>query len=285
MSNNTYITGFYKPYLKIEAVECVGLKIISNFTKPTKGYYQMAYIINGKFEFLANNKSFIAEKGELIISNFNDSFIFRRISENATIMKIYFHDSLIKKHTDYDVLEFFRFLPCGYTFSPANFENILCNNLLNSLFIGLKHKYNEFYMTTKFFSILSEISLFYKTRVKEDKFDKKNIAVKVFEYVNNNFFMNITYKTLRDNFFICNSTINKIFKQTINRTFKEHLTTIRLEYANNIMKNEINELNLLKIAELSGFKTYSTFYREYTKKYGVSPKIVYNKNVKKWPLS
>ena len=58
-----------------------------------------------------------------------------------------------------------------------------------------------------------------------------------------------------------------------------------VEYLLDLAVQEINRINLAKIAELSGFKTYSTFYREYTKKYGVSPNTAYNKNIKKWPLS
>lgn len=285
MKNRLISKGFYQPDLKLEYNECIEMSIISEYSKPNKGYYRMLYIANGKYKVIANGEKFIAEKGALIISNPTESFITRRLTVNAVTLKIDFHRSLVENYTDYNALNLFHNLPCGYTFYPASFESGICYDLLNSLLKSVNESHNRFYVMTRVLSVLSELNLYYDDIKKEDKFDKSNIAVTILEYVKNNFTMNITYKTLRDKFFVCDSTINKIFKTSSDMSFKEHLNSLRLKYANDMMHNENNELNLAKIAELSGFKTYSTFYREYTKKYGVSPNTAYNKNIKKWPLS
>lgn len=285
MKNHLITKGFYQPDLKIEYHECIEMTIISEYSKPNKGYYRMLYIASGKYEIIANGEKFFAEKGALIISKPTESFITRRLTVNAVLLKIDFHRSLVENYTDYNALKFFHTLPCGYTFYPASFESGVCYDVLNSLVKSVIESHNRFYVMTRVLSVLSELNLYYDDIKKEDKFDKSNIAVTILEYVKSNFTMNITYKSLRDKFFVCDSTINKIFKSSSGMTFKETLNDYRLKYANDMMHNENTELNLSKIAELSGYKTYSTFYREYTKKFGITPNEVYTKNIKNWPLA
>ena len=284
MENRLISKGFYQPDLKIEYNECIEMSIVTEYSKPNKGYYRMLYVANGKYEIIANGEKFIAENGALIISNPTESFITRRLTVNAVILKIDFHRSLVENYTDYNALKLFHALPCGWIFYPANFESSICYELLNSLKKSIIESHNRFYVMTKVLSILSELNLYYDDIKKEDKFDKSNIALTVLEYVKSNFTENITYKSLRDKFFICDSTINKIFKRTTGLSFKEYLNSLRLNYANDMMHNENNELKLAKIAELSGYKTYSTFYREYINEFGVSPSEVYSKNIINWPL-
>lgn len=285
MKNHLITKGFYQPDLKVEYHECIEMTIISEYSKPNKGYYRMLYIASGKYEIIANGEKFFAEKGALIISKPTESFITRRLTVNAVLLKIDFHRSLVENYTDYNALKFFHTLPCGYTFYPASFESGVCYDVLNSLVKSVIESHNRFYVMTRVLSVLSELNLYYDDIKKEDKFDKSNIAVTILEYVKSNFTMNITYKSLRDKFFVCDSTINKIFKSSSGMTFKETLNDYRLKYANDMMHNENTELNLSKIAELSGYKTYSTFYREYTKKFGITPNEVYTKNIKNWPLA
>ena len=261
------------------------MSIISEYSKPNKGYYRMLYIANGKYEIIADGERIIAEKGGLIISNPAESFITRRLTVNALTLKIDFHRSLVENYTDYNALKFFHTLPCGYTFYPASFESCICYDLLNSLIRSINESHNRYFVMTRVLSVLSELNLYYNDNAKEDKFDKSNIAITILEYVKSNFTMNITYKSLRDKFFVCDSTINKIFKTSSGMSFNDYLNDLRLNYANDMMHNETNELNISKIAELSGYRTYSTFYREYLKKFGVSPSEVYSKNVKNWPLA
>lgn len=284
MENRLNIKGFYQPDLKIECNECIEIPIVSEYSKPNKGYYRMLYIATGKYEIMANGEKYIAENGALVISNPNESFIFRRLTVNAVILKIDFHRSLVENYTDYNALKLFHALPCGRIFYPANFKSGICYDLLNSMKNSVEESHNRFYVMTKVLSVLSELNLYYNDIEKEDKFDNSNIALAVLEYVKSNFTMNITYKSLRDRFFICDSTVNKIFKNSTRLSFKEYLNSLRLNYANDMMNNENNELKLSKIAELSGYKTYSTFYREYIKAFGVSPSEVYSKNIKNWPL-
>ena len=105
------------------------------------------------------------------------------------------------------------------------------------------------------------------------------------EYVKNHYAENITLSQLREKFFVCNSTINRIFKNITGKTFLQYLNNLRLESAKIMIEQNNMNLSLAKIAEINGFTAYSTFYREYVRKYGRTPKDDYGKVIDyTWPL-
>ena len=60
------------------------------------------------------------------------------------------------------------------------------------------------------------------------------------------------------------------------------LNRIKLKHANKLMNNKYQKISLQNVAKLCGFSTYSTFYREYVKFFGFSPKDVQKINIEKW---
>ena len=74
---------------------------------------------------------------------------------------------------------------------------------------------------------------------------------------------------LEEKFNISASTINKIVKYMSSYTFLDFLTGLRLKKAEELLST--TNLSAEKIALLSGFNYYSTFYRAFKKKYGRSP--------------
>ena len=147
---------------------------------------------------------------------------------------------------------------------------------------ALNKHYNEYYIKTKVLTILSELDLYYNSIKNEEVFDKSNLTLKIFDFVNKNYNLQITYKMLKDKFFVSDNTINKVFKTQTGKTFKEYLNELRLRHANELMNNKYQKISLSKIGVLCGFSTYSTFYREYIKEYGVSPKDVQKRNMEIW---
>ena len=105
----------------------------------------------------------------------------------------------------------------------------------------------------------------------------------VIEYIENHYTENITLKTLEDKFFVSDKTINRICKMMKGITFHNLLTSLRLKEVEIFMKT--NDKSLTKIAKLSGFQSYSSFFRTYKAKHGIAP--VETKNPKQfyWPLN
>lgn len=92
---------------------------------------------------------------------------------------------------------------------------------------------------------------------------------KIIQYINENLTGSLNIDEICEKFYFSKSYINRIFKEKTGSTVWQYIMTKRLILSKGFMDNGIGAL---KAAELSGFKDYSTFFRQYKKHFGVSPK-------------
>ena len=282
MSNSSLSYGFYQPDLNIEIIECIDVKIDPILPIVIKSFYRIFYILEGKYDIITKDKTFTAEKGTLLISDKNSYFNTKRLTTTGTCLNIYIQESALQEFSKYNVFNIFHKFPCASPIFPATFNQTICFNVLNSIKEALVGHYNEYYIKIKVLTVLSELDLYYSSLNKEEIFDKLNLTLKLIDFVEQNYNLQITYKILKDKFFVSDNLINKIFKMQTGKTFKEYLNTIRLQHANELMNNKYQKISLNKIAQLCGYSTYSTFFREYIKRYGVSPSAVQKQNIENW---
>lgn len=80
----------------------------------------------------------------------------------------------------------------------------------------------------------------------------------------------LTIKELSEIFYTNRTYLSAYIKTTYKMTFREWITSLRLEYAKNILK-EHPEINIQKLAESSGFLSRSNFIKSFTEKEGCTP--------------
>ena len=80
----------------------------------------------------------------------------------------------------------------------------------------------------------------------------------------------LTIKELSEILHTNRTYLSAYIKTTYKMTFREWITSLRLEYAKNILK-EHPEINIQKLAESSGFLSRSNFIKLFTKKEGCTP--------------
>ena len=80
----------------------------------------------------------------------------------------------------------------------------------------------------------------------------------------------LTIKELSEILYTNRTYLSAYIKTTYKMTFREWITSLRLEYAKNILK-EHPEINIQKLAESSGFLSRSNFIKLFTKKEGCTP--------------
>ena len=66
------------------------------------------------------------------------------------------------------------------------------------------------------------------------------------------------------------TNLSAYIKTTYKMTFREWITSLRLEYAKNVLK-EHPEINIQKLAESSGFLSRSNFIKLFSEKEGCTP--------------
>ena len=80
----------------------------------------------------------------------------------------------------------------------------------------------------------------------------------------------LTIKELSEILHTNRTYLSAYIKTTYKMTFREWITSLRLEYAKNILK-EHPEINIQKLAESSGFLSRSNFIKLFTEKEGCTP--------------
>ena len=80
----------------------------------------------------------------------------------------------------------------------------------------------------------------------------------------------LTIKELSKILYTNRTYLSAYIKTTYKMTFREWITSLRLEYAKNMLK-EHPEINIQKLAESSGFLSRSNFIKSFTEKEGCTP--------------
>lgn len=91
----------------------------------------------------------------------------------------------------------------------------------------------------------------------------------VIEYINGHLFEDISLDMLSEKFYLSKVHLTRKFKSYVGTTIWEYISTKRLIKAKELLKGGKWPTD---VAEACGFNDYSTFYRAYKQKYGISPK-------------
>ncbi len=96
------------------------------------------------------------------------------------------------------------------------------------------------------------------------------IISKVFEYINRNFNKDITLESVANEVGLSSQYLSKIFKEKCGINFIDYITTKRLEFAENLLKN--SDVNIKQVSKMSGYEDSNYFCRIFKKSTGLSPR-------------
>ena len=98
------------------------------------------------------------------------------------------------------------------------------------------------------------------------------------DYIKNNYQQDIYLEKIATVFNISDKYLSRIFKDTLGMAFHDYLSQIRINQSKNLLLE--TELSVVKIGEMVGFSTHSTFFRVFKKYEGINP-TQYRDNNKK----
>ena len=114
--------------------------------------------------------------------------------------------------------------------------------------------------------LLNEISAAF--REKRDESVSESEEYKIVSYINRNLFKQITLDDICREFFISKPQLCRSFKAATGSTVWNYITAKRLVTAKNMIQSGQSPT---KVFSECGFSDYSSFYRAYIKKHGISP--------------
>ena len=98
---------------------------------------------------------------------------------------------------------------------------------------------------------------------------KSTLSEKILKYVNSHISDELSIPILSEQFYVSQSQIGRIFKQSTGASPWEYITAKRLVAARKMLEEG---KTAGEAAEKCGFGDYSSFYRAYVKRYGESPR-------------
>jgi len=104
-----------------------------------------------------------------------------------------------------------------------------------------------------------------------NELQKKEISNAVLKYINDNLSSDLMPDRIADKFHISRSKLDKMFRQQFNTSVWNYITRKRIKYAQALLKaGEKPTVTAIKC----GFRDYTTFYKAYKARFGVSPRDI-----------
>ena len=117
--------------------------------------------------------------------------------------------------------------------------------------------------------LLSEIKLLIEKRASPKEPEKIEISAEIIKYINENLSSELVPDEIADRFHISRSKLDKLFRKSFDTSVWSYIIRKRLHFAQELIKSGERPTS---VAAKCGFKDYTTFYKAYKAKFGLSPK-------------
>ena len=226
--------------------------------------YELYFLEEGNCTYIIDNKVYNVRPGDMVI----------------------IPDGIIH-HTKYDNIKHSRILiNCNYDYIPDSVRTgvFTGNYLYRNPFIAdeLKKILDKIDGEYKLNDSLSDeiischtYSLFYllmrnaESCVVAD--DGNKIIIQAVSYIRENFSSDITLSSIAKRFSVSPEHFSRLFKKETGLGFSKYLNTLRLQYAEQLLKNS-EVKNITQVAEICGFEDSNYFSKKFKEVYGNSPK-------------
>lgn len=123
-------------------------------------------------------------------------------------------------------------------------------------------------------SIIKEKCKFIIEKMKSNQEVRSPIIQRILAYVNENYYEEISLKTLGVRFHINPSYLGQIFYKEVGEQFSDYINRVKNEHAKTMLLT--TNLKINEIAQRVGYSDNSYFYKKFKEIYGVSPNVLRN---------
>ncbi len=234
---------------------------------------EIFYFISGNVNYLVEGSKYPLEHGSLLIMRPSESHRAKIISGGK-----YERYVINFPLSAADIIDPERRMIKPFLNRPLGIGNLYLPSELNEIPIekyfkmicGCGDNYELGIETNiRLFSILRAVSTAYSQREGADFTPSQSVCGQILAYINSHLSEDLSLSELANRFFISQSQLNRLFKNTTGASPWKYITLKRLTMAKEMIQNGIPAA---KAGGDCGFSDYSAFYRAYLKHFGVSPK-------------
>ncbi len=224
--------------------------------------YEFLLILSGEATHTVNGEKHIIKKGDLIVNIPNSE-----------------HEICITKDTHYERYDFLiseKYIPLENISSLIN-DNFIINCLHNEVILNLFKRlnlYSQILDKKEFISVAGALAvelICNLNLLKNNKitsYAQSPILKTALEFIDDNAFTIKSVKEISNAIFVSETYLYKIFNEELKTTPNDYILDIKLKSAKQMLMLGQKPTVVYKTC---GFKDYSSFYRNYCKKFGVSP--------------
>lgn len=234
--------------------------------------YEILCFVSGNAEYMVEGRIYSLRPGSImlmrsaethkLILNTND--LYERYVINfypERLLALGFPPELLRPFTDRSLGEKNLYLPNEFPeIPPEQFFKIMCakNDTVE--------KRKAILITLA--SLLVAINYAFENKLQNTSGKKKYATDELIDYVNANIFSDLSLTRISNELHISVSQVNRTFRKLTGTSIYNYITSKRLIVAQELIaKGE----NATEASQQCGFHDYSSFYRLYKKRFGVSP--------------
>ncbi len=247
-----------------------------NFNLHSHENFEIYYFISGKGTFWVEGNPYPLQSGDILFFNSGEAHYidicptapYERVTINFTLEAI--GDIIDSSHFLYAFKN--REHGKNNLIKGSQFPDGFYRRCIKKMEENLHG--SEQQMLANLLPLLNEICNVYKNEESNSFNHTEYLSSKIIRYINENISDAITPDSIAKNFFISRSQLYSIFKKTTSTSVWDFITIKRLSLAKEQLQSGVLPT---QVYLLCGFNDYTSFFRAYKKKFGVSPKNHYKK--------
>ena len=240
-------------------------------------FHKVVYMVSGDVTYNIEGKNYQLKANDFVLVNKGE--VHRPVvhsTEPYERIILYISPELLQKYSN----ESYHLEDCFVRSKKEQLHVLHTNTSKGNLLVSLCHALANTLTDTEYASELHQKVLFLEFLVQLNRTLQKNSTdisdtsvgnekiLAVLTYINSHLTEEISIDSLAEQFFTSRYYLMHSFKQETGYTIGQYLTTKRLLYAQELIKND---MPVTEACLTCGFQNYSTFSRAYKKNFGVSP--------------
>lgn len=246
---------------------------ICSFPFHSHDYYEIIYICEGEISVISKKKSYNVGKGDMVFISYQEehevkicSQVYRRYSIQFTSAQMnQIFDSLNLKELFLNEGNEFLYCICLSSVSPK----------IEKIFQQINQEYcSDAVFSNQYIMTLMKELVIICYREKQEYFSsfkrqQSSVVLKIQQYIDKNFWGDITVKAVAAYCHFSPSYLSHVFKEEVGYSIQQYLIISRVTHAKKLLLT--TDLSINDISIQSGFNDVNSFIRIFKKKCGVSP--------------
>lgn len=233
--------------------------------------YELFCLVKGEVDYIVEGNYYKLHPGAIMLirSSETHNLVVNKSLEYERYVLNFTPNFLLKYGFSRELLNPYRARSLGEKnmYLPDEFEYISPLDVLEKIFKECEFSSSQDVVVSNLSALLCEINVAFKrkTQPTQSTMSQEN---ELLSFVNENLTSDITIEKIASNLHISPSQVSRIFKKATGTSPHNYITTKRL-----IMFNKKIEKGtaVIQACHECGFHDYSSFYRLYKKRFGISP--------------